>query len=58
MTDEELRRAIRDKAVDGKVACKAMLALAADTDTPPKKIGALCDELKIRIRACQLGCFK
>jgi len=58
MTDEELRRAIRGKAVDGKVACKAMLALAARTNTPPKRIGSLCDEMKIRIRACQLGCFK
>ena len=57
MTDEELRQAIRQKARDGKVACKVLLALAAETDTPPRRIGQLCNEMKIKITACQLGCF-
>jgi hypothetical protein len=35
-----------------------MLALALLTATPPAKIGRLCDKLNIRIRGCQLGCFR
>jgi hypothetical protein len=57
MSDDELRAAIRAGSVDGKVSCSAMLALAAGRGVPPARIGALCDEMKIRISACQLGCF-
>lgn len=57
MTDEELREAIRRAAIDGRAPCKAMLDLAERTGTPPARIGALCDEMNVRISACQLGCF-
>ena len=58
MTEPELRQAIQDQAVQGKVSCKAMLGLATRTGTPPGRIGKLCDEMEIRIVGCQLGCFK
>ncbi len=57
MIEEQLREAIRGKAVDGKVTCKAMLELAARMDCRPRKVGMLCNEMKIKITACQLGCF-
>ncbi|MFB3890568.1 MAG: hypothetical protein ACE15C_00950 [Phycisphaerae bacterium] len=58
MTDEQLRRAIRGLSVNGKVPCKALLDLAARASVSPGRIGRLCDEMGIRIRGCQLGCFK
>ena len=58
MTPEELREAIQSKAVEGKVACKAMLDLARESETPSRQIAKICNELKIKIGACQLGCFK
>ena len=58
MTDEDVRELIRGKAVDGKVACRALLELAAQTRTSPKEVGRLCNELKLKIAACQLGCFR
>ncbi len=58
MTDEELRKAIQEKASNGKVSCESMLKLAQETGWPPRQIGLLCDEMNIRIAACQLGCFK
>ena len=58
MTDEQLREAIRRLAPDGRAACKDLLELADRTNTPRAGIGALCDEMKIRIAACQLGCFR
>ena len=58
MSEEELRLAIRRLAVDGKAACKSLLELAKTTGTPPWEIGTLCNELKIHIAGCQLGCFR
>jgi len=58
MTEKELRQAILDEAADGRVACKALLELARRTATTPAKIGKLCDKMNVRIRGCQLGCFK
>jgi len=58
MTTEELREAIQTQAVEGKVSCKAMLDLARDTETPSRQIAKTCNELGVKICACQLGCFK
>ncbi len=58
MTPEELRETIQSQAVDGRVSCKAMLDLAEKTETPSREIGEICNELDIKVSACQLGCFK
>ncbi len=58
MTQEELRTAVRAKAADGKVPCKVLLDLAVETGAPPAEIGRMCNELGIKVHACQLGCFK
>lgn len=55
--DQEIRELIQAKVKDGRVACKAMLELAEQTQAPSKQIGQLCNEMKIRITGCQLGCF-
>jgi hypothetical protein len=61
MTDAELLALIQREARenDGQVEldCEAALALAARTGHAPAKIGKLCNDTGIRIRACQLGCF-
>ena len=57
MTDEQLRRIIRKQAVNGKVNCREMLQLAKQVGLPANKIGKLCDQMNLRIAACQLGCF-
>ncbi|MDP6634202.1 MAG: hypothetical protein QGG42_04850 [Phycisphaerae bacterium] len=58
MTTEELRTTIQNQAVEGKVSCKAMLDLAGETGTSSQQIGEICNELDIKVSACQLGCFK
>jgi len=55
---EELRAAIRELAVEGRAPCRRLLELAERTGTPSRDIGRLCDEMKIRITSCQLGCFQ
>jgi hypothetical protein len=56
--DEELREAIRREASGGTVSCKALLELAEWQDVSPRKVGRLCDQMKIKIVECQLGCFR
>lgn len=45
------------KTVEGKLPCAVARKLAEDNRLSYREIGALADELGIRIRDCQLGCF-
>jgi hypothetical protein len=54
---QELTAAVRAEARDGRIACAAALALAERTGVSPAEVGRTCDLLKIKIAACQLGCF-
>ncbi len=50
---EKLKRLTRD----GKIPCAVALKTANEANVAPKVIGDLCNELKIKIAGCQLGCF-
>ncbi|GAV22617.1 hypothetical protein [Carboxydothermus pertinax] len=56
--DEKIKIEVEKVAKDGKIPCKVALELADRLNVPPKKIGDVANELKIKIAACQLGCFK
>lgn len=53
-----IKEAVLAAARDGRLACAVALELANKLGVPPAVIGAAADELKIKIRGCQLGCFK
>ncbi len=54
--------AIMDKATGDddsrKLRCADALELAAAHGVAPTAITRVCNKLKIKIRSCQLGCFK
>jgi hypothetical protein len=52
-----MMKAIRNAAVDNRLSCEKARALAKELNVPVREIGAHCNELKIRIAACELGCF-
>ena len=54
----DLRAAVAELASEGKAPCRQLLELAGRAGVAPREIGRLCDELKIKIVGCQLGCFK
>ncbi len=54
---EELRTLLLQKAVDGRITCAVARKIAEEAGIPYKEVGAAADELGIRIRDCQLGCF-
>ena len=57
MTREELTREVRKAAVNGRLSCEEAHRLSGELKIPLREIGALCNELKIKIASCRLGCF-
>jgi len=60
MADEKqarLREEVARAAEEGRIACSAALALAGRLGVSPALVGAAANELGIKIKACQLGCF-
>ncbi|MGQ9823638.1 MAG: DUF1847 domain-containing protein [Desulfotomaculales bacterium] len=61
-TAEETAERIKDEllkaASGGRISCTAAHRLAGRLGVPPFAVGAACNELKIKIKGCELGCFK
>lgn len=55
--DEKLVNAVKEAAPEGKLSCTAAREIAGDFKVPPKIVGDICDQNKIKIKACELGCF-
>lgn len=54
---EKLKEELMKKAVQGKISCAVVRKIAEDLQMSYKDAGAAADELGIRIKDCQLGCF-
>jgi hypothetical protein len=57
VTDEQ-KREIREAAVDGKLSCARAFQLSVELDLSLKVIGDFCNEEGIKVKNCQLGCFR
>ena len=57
VSKEVLREAVRKAAVENRLTCERAHELGKELDVSLQEIGAVCNELNIRIKACQLGCF-
>lgn len=51
-------KAAREEDGKMKLSCADALALAAEHDVAPLVVGRICNEKKIKIGKCQLGCFR
>ena len=57
MDKEAITKRVKSKTRDGKISCKQALKIAEEEGISSKKLGALLNELKIKVANCQLGCF-
>lgn len=57
MLQEDVKARITAAAPEGKLPCAAACRLAEELGLSRKDLGALLNELKIKIIHCQLGCF-
>ncbi len=56
--EQEIREFVESSVKDGRITCKVLLDFAFETQTTPAVIGQLCNEMDIKVGACQLGCFR
>ena len=57
MSQEELKAKIKAAAPEGKISCAAAMRLAEELIISRQDMGKILNELKIKIKHCQLGCF-
>ncbi len=56
-TREQIEIAVKKAVRDSRLSCEAAHSIGKELNVPLKAIGAVCNELKVKITACQLGCF-
>jgi hypothetical protein len=57
MDQERIIAAIQAGTVNNRLSCGKAHELSEALGIPLQEIGRICNELKIKISACQLGCF-
>ena len=55
---EAVLNAARERNGKLELLCADAFELAAQYKVAPLTVGRICQEREIKIRACQLGCFK
>lgn len=56
-TEKRIIEAVQAAAREGRLTCTQARKLADELGVSPARVGAVCDQLKIKIKACELGCF-
>jgi hypothetical protein len=57
MDQDSIIDVVRKAAAENRLSCEKARELAEDLNVPVSEIGKICNVLKIKISACQLGCF-
>lgn len=58
MSGETIKKALQDTGITDTISCADAWAIAAKAKVSKSEIGGYCSEHGIKIRHCQLGCFK
>lgn len=58
VSDAAVEAAVKERAKEGKLACREAFALAEELGVAVGRIGAAANATGVKIKACQLGCFK
>jgi hypothetical protein len=57
MDREQIKQEIEKAAQEKRLSCEEARALADRLEVPYAEMGKACDELKVKLYACELGCF-
>ena len=55
--DQNLESTIRDSLIDGKLSCKRAWEISRSFGVSKMTVSAVCEQLKIKVKPCQLGAF-
>ena len=54
---KEIKRLLTERSVDARLTCNSARMIAEELDVPYIEVGKAANELKIKIKNCELGCF-
>ena len=57
-TFEQSQKALQEAGIADKITCPQAFAIAEKAKVSRSAVGEYCTKNKIKIRECQLGCFK
>ena len=55
--NKEIARLLKERSVNAKISCTLARKIAEDLNVPYRDVGSMANELKIKIKNCELGCF-
>jgi hypothetical protein len=58
MNDETIAEIFKEEGIGSEIKCPQAFAIAKKHRISKKAIGDFCNSHNIKIRACQLGCFR
>jgi hypothetical protein len=58
MTEKIIEQALKDAGIVESITCPQAFAIAEKAKVSRGAVGAYCSKNRIKIRGCQLGCFK
>jgi len=58
ISKEKLLQKVQEAAMDNRISCTVARKVGEELGVPLRRVGDACDELGIKIYACELGCFK
>jgi hypothetical protein len=58
MDSDKIAQAFKSAGIEKSITCPEAFSLAGKFNFPKKDIAAYCNANGIKIRGCQLGCFK
>jgi len=57
LKEEEIVVLLKEASKEGKILCAVAQKIAVENKIPMKQVGDILNRMKIKIHACQLGCF-
>jgi LAO/AO transport system kinase len=54
---KEIENILKTRSAEGKITCSDARKIAEELGVPYKEVGKTANELKIKIKNCELGCF-
>jgi hypothetical protein len=58
MTDEKIQKELQEAGIADMITCPQAFDIAEKAKVSRSAVGEYCTKNRIKIRSCQLGCFK
>lgn len=55
--EEKVKEELRKQSNEGRITCQEARKIAEDLGVPYSQVGRAANELRIKIKDCELGCF-